>query len=140
METTYRQEQNIDGHIVGVFTYPQGAQSACISDENVEHYRIMLFSNEHGAVSVRVDLEWSDDRPGELAHYTDDCCIDCAVSDVLEINDAGLFTAMARARTSSKSHLSMGLTLQLPASAVPAVRRGIEIARTFAAKTTASEA
>ncbi len=140
METTYRHELKIDGHTVGVFTYPQGSQAVCISDEEVEHYRIMLFSNEHGAVSVRVDLEWSDDRPGELAHYTDECRVDCTSSDVLEINDTGLFTAVARASTSSKSHLSMGLTLQLPASAVPAVRRGIEIARTFAAKTTASEA
>lgn len=139
MDTTYHHELSIDGYEVGVLTYPLGAQSVCISDALVQQFRIMLAPTETGAVSVGVDIEIFDDRPGELANYTHDHRIECAVSDVLEISEEGVFTAMARARTASKWHLCMGLTLQLPASAVPVVRRGIEIARALAAKTSAEQ-
>lgn len=134
MTTTYNESFKHAGATVGVFTYPLGSKSVCITDDDVKQFRITLWPTKTGEVGVRVDLEWSDEKPGELANFTAEQSIDCAASDVLEINDAGIFTAMARSRAASKWRLNMGLTLQLPLSTVSVVRRGIEIARSLAAE------
>jgi hypothetical protein len=115
-----------------VLEYPGGFKAVCITDRLVEQYRILLSPTEDGAVSVGVSLEIFDDRPGELANYTYEKYIDCAVSDALEISDSGLFSAQSRARTANKWVLNFGLTLWLPPSSVPVVRRGIEMARALA--------
>ncbi len=134
MSAVWVEDLSLDGATVGVLEYPGGFKAVCITDRLVEQYRILLSPTEDGAVSVGVSLEIFDDRPGELANFTHEKYIDCAVSDALEINDSGLFSAQSRASTASKWMLNFGLTLQLPASAVPVVRRGIELARTMAAQ------
>lgn len=134
MSVVWVEDLSLDGATVGVFEYPSGFKSVCISDKLIEQYRIMLSPQEDGAVSVRIDLEYSEDRPSELANFTDDKRILCTASDTLEISDSGLFSAQSRAMTGGMVTLHFGLTLQLPASSVPVVRRGIEMARALAAQ------
>jgi len=132
MSTQWEKDLSLNGTTVGVFTYRDGSRAVVVSDDNVEGFRIMLSQTKSGDVGVSVAVEHSDDYPGELANYTHDLALDCGLMDQLEINDNGLFTAMGRPATASKWALNIGLTLQLPASTVPAVRRGIELARSIA--------
>lgn len=132
MSTEWEKDLSMNGTTVSVFTYRDSSKSVVVSDDNAESFRIRLRPTTGGNVGVGVDLEISDDRPGMLANYTHDLQLDCGLIDQLEIDDSGLFTAMGRSATASKWALNIGLTLQLPVSAIPAVRRGIELARSMA--------
>lgn len=132
MSTEWKKDLSMNDTTVGVFTYRDSSNSVVVSDDKVEGFRIMLSPTRSGVVGVSVAVENSDDYPGQLANYTHDLKLDCGLMDQLEINDSGLFTAMGRSATASKWALNIGLTLQLPVSAIPAVRRGIELARSMA--------
>lgn len=123
------QEHGVD---VAVFTHLQGTKAVHIIDEQDGQFVLRLWPTEMGSVAVRVDAEWSDDSPRELAHMTHDIDITCGVDDRLEIDDTGLFTAMARQGTAKTVPLHFGLSLKLQPRCVAAVRFGIETARELA--------
>ena len=98
------------------------------------HYRLRFFPNqERKTLSVGIDAEWSDDKPGSLANYTpiyesgDD---DCQPGDVT-ISDDGLLSVLPVQRAASHVVIRIGWTAQLPPELVEPIRRAIALAENY---------
>lgn len=86
--------------------------------------------NEEQRLNVTIALEWSDQRPGELADYTlqpEHKCLDCAPGE-LTISEGGLLQLMSRQATAADIVYHWGWTLQLPNEYVEPARMAIELA------------
>lgn len=95
----------------------------------VQRYRVTFFGSESGDVSVSVDAQIFDDRPGELANYTPETGVRCDPSDTLMISDDGVFTALQRVNGPSFVDLRHGIVMKLPVEYVGPIRQAIAIAR-----------
>ncbi|ELF7106317.1 hypothetical protein M0L66_007486 [Pseudomonas aeruginosa] len=105
-----------------------------LSDDQVRQYLIKIWPSRPGEgdrrLNVSVSLEWSGERPGELANYTlqpEHSRLDCAPEE-LTISDDGLLSMMARQNTSPNMLYRWGWTLQLPTPCVKPARQAIALA------------
>lgn len=126
-EWTSLYEEN--GVSMGEYTTEHGKSWLSVADADYEHYRLRFHSSDEGNVSVGVDAEWSDFKPGELANFTHEMYAECGPNDTLSITDEGLLTVLARKLAATTVDFRAGFTLQLPTAFVPAVRKAINLAR-----------
>lgn len=93
-------------------------------------YRVRFFPHpEQGTLSVGIDAEWSEEKPGELANYTpsyESSGDECQPGEVTISHD-GLLSVMAKQRA-ARMTIRMGWTAQLPREAVEPIRRAIALA------------
>lgn len=95
------------------------------------HYVIRIHPRrEEHAISVNIDLAWSDKHPSQLANYTpryEDQSSEFAPGEVT-VSDDGLLCAMERVITASHVVLHRGWSLQLPLSFVEPLRKAVALA------------
>lgn len=103
-----------------------------------QHYRLTFHGSEDGYVSVSVQAEWSDDRPGQLANFTHDAPSYIAETDELVISDEGVLTAMVKQRGACHVNIRLGFVVHLTVEYVEPVRLAIRMVRELAKSGSAS--
>jgi hypothetical protein len=103
-----------------------------------DHYRLRFTPHrESKTLSVGIDVEWSDAKPGQLANYTptyENRPDDCQPGEVT-ISDEGLLSVMPQQRT-ARITIRMGWSAQLPRESVEPIRLAIALAEAIALNAT----